>query len=177
MRSEDLLGVASRRAIFECVSAHPGTHLRDLARRCSLPLGTALYHLDTLEANALVAARRDGRYKRYFAANALGRHEKDILSMLRHETPRRIVQELLSCGPRTQRELCQALDLSRSTLSFHTTALVAQGVLDRVETRPERSYAVREPETTALLMERYRASLEHAPDVGPLRVSPAEALA
>lgn len=173
---DDLLSVASRRLIFECVTAHPGAHLRDVARRCGLPLGTTLYHLDTLEDASFVHARRDGRYKRYFTASAMGRRDKDVISALRHETPRRIVQALLHDEPRTQRELCEALGLSRSTLSFHAAALVAQGILERIEARPERKYAVLEREIAAGLFARFGASLEPTTAVPVLSPTPIAAL-
>jgi predicted transcriptional regulator len=159
---EDFLSVASRRLILDRVTEHPGAHLREVARRASLPLGTTLYHLDTLESAGFVVARRDGRYKRYFAPSGdLGRREKEVVSALRHGTPRRIVELLLACEPGlTQRELCARLGASRSTLSFHTTALVALGVLERVETRPEGTYRLVERDLVATLFARYGASLQ-----------------
>ncbi|MFA5860887.1 MAG: winged helix-turn-helix transcriptional regulator [Candidatus Thermoplasmatota archaeon] len=156
----DLLSVASRRLIFECVTAHPGAHLRDVARRCALPLGTTLYHLDTLADASFVHARRDGRYKRYFTASAMGRRDKDVISVLRHETPRRIVQVLLDSEPLTQRELCDALGVSRSTLSFHAASLVTQGIIERIEVRPERKYSVLERDIVVDLFTRFGSSLE-----------------
>jgi predicted transcriptional regulator len=147
------------------VLENPGAHLREVARRCALPLGTTLYHLDRLESSGELAVRRDGRYKRYYGASAMGRHEKDVLSSLRHDAARRVVLALLAAGPAglTQRELTQALDLSRSTVSFHAAQLTQHGLLRRQETRPERRYEVAEPATVAALLERYRASLQRAP--------------
>lgn len=172
---EDLLSVASRRLIFDCVTANPGAHLRDVSRRCALPLGTTLYHLDTLESAAYVNARRDGRYKRYFTATSMGRRDKDVISALRHETPRRIVQVLLDSEPLTQRELCAALRVSRSTLSFHASTLVTQGILERLDARPERKYTVSEREIAASLLSKFGASLEPTTPVlvsSPVPVAP-----
>ena len=159
MQDSDILSVASRRRIHECVQANPGAHLRDLARRCGLPLGTTLYHLDYMESTGLIVSRRDGRYKRYFLAHAIGRREKDILSLLRHDAPRRIVYVLLRRGASTQRELCQAIGVSRSTLSFHVNRLVQEGAVLRESARPENLYRLAEPELALSIFERYEQSL------------------
>lgn len=159
MSDHDCLSVASRRSIYECVVQHAGAHLRDVARRSGMPLGTALYHLDRLEENGLVVARRDGRYKRYFAAQGIGRREKEVVSLLRHDVPRRIVYSLLARGPATQRALCEAIGVSRSTLSFHVNRLVVAGLATRIPARPEGLYALAEPELARDLLSRFQGSL------------------
>lgn len=156
---DDILSVASRRRIYECVQEHPGAHLRDIARRTGLPLGTTLYHLDHLDARDLVTARRDGRYKRYFCGVDIGRREKDLLSALRHEAPRRIVHALLLTTGGTQRTLCTAVGLSRSTLSFHLNQLVDRGIARRHEARPENTYSLDDPDLARSLLLRYGESL------------------
>lgn len=162
MPAPDILSVASRRAIYTCVKENPGAHLREITRRCDLPLGTTLYHLDYLDANGLVVSRRDGRYKRYFVSNAMGRREKELLSAFRHNVPRHIITVLLTQGLRTQRELCQAIGVSRSTLSFHVNNLIKQGIVRRTDDWPERRYAVEEPDLARALLLQFRQSLAEA---------------
>lgn len=159
MQTHDILSVPSRRAVFECVREHAGTHLREVARRSEMPLGTTLYHLDCLEAADLIVARRDGRYKRYFPSHDLGRREKEVLSFLRHDAPRRILRALLEMGPSTQRGLCRALGLSRSTMSFHLNRLVAEDLVAREVARPENRYRVAEPDLVRELLARFADSL------------------
>ena len=155
-----------RPRVLACVLEHPGAHLREVARRCGLPLGTTLYHLDRLESRGEVAVRRDGRYKRYYGATAMGRHEKDVLSALRHDAPRRLVLALLAhgAGGLTQRELAGMLSLSRSTVSFHASQLAQAQLLRRLDTRPEGRYEVAEPDAVRALLTRYRSSLETPQD-------------
>lgn len=172
MHQSDLLSVATRRLIFEAVGEHPGAHLRDIGRRCGMALGTTLYHLDRLEQGGLVASRRDGRYKRYFAGHELGRREKDVLSILRHDAPRRIVAALLGRAPQTQRELCDAIGISRSTLSFHVNRLVADGLVARTDARPENFYGLAEEALAREMLEKYALSLRATtPAPEPLRVA------
>lgn len=175
----DLLSLASRKRIYEHVEAHLGSHLREIGRKCDVPLGTALYHLNRLETEGLVMVRRDGRYKRYFPATGLGRREKDLLSAFRHAVPRRIAWILLGSGAPpggevalTQRELCAAIGVSRSTLSFHVNSLIDQQILRREPTRPENRYVLDGMELTRQVLTKYRESLG---DVAPLKRAPVDA--
>lgn len=167
MQTQDILSVASRRRIYECVTANPGAHLRDVARRCAMPLGTSLYHLDRLETSGLLVSRRDGRYKRYFGSHSMGRREKEVLSLLRHDAPRRIVSSLLASGGATQRELCDRVGVSRSTVSFHLARLVTDGLVARVPRRPEAVYEVLEPAFTTDLLQRFAVSLTPTSPAAP----------
>lgn len=168
----DILSLASRKRVFDFVEEHPGSRLREISRRCALPLGTALYHLDRLETEGLLAIRRDGRYKRYFTAPGPGRREKGLISAFRHSVPRRIAAALLQMNAATQRELCACIGVSRSTLSFHVNHLIARGILRRENARPENRYLLEEGDLTAAILDKYRDSLG---DAGPLRVPVVEA--
>ena len=162
----DILSLASRKRIYAFVEEHSGSHLREISRKCDLPLGTALYHLDRLEAEGLVAVRRDGRYKRYFPAHGLGRREKDLISAFRHAVPRRIASALLNVHAATQRELCGLIGVSRSTLSFHVNSMITKGILRREPWRPENKYLLEDVELTQQILTKYKDSLG---DVTPLR--------
>jgi predicted transcriptional regulator len=168
----NILTLESRKRIFAYVEEHSGSHLREISRKCELPLGTALYHLDRLEAEGMVAVRRDGRYKRYFPAQGLGRREKDLLSAFRHAVPRRVAHALLQVGSATQRELCALVGVSRSTLSFHVNSMIARGILRREQWRPENKYLLDDVELTSQILTRYKESLG---DVTPLRANAAPA--
>lgn len=163
MQTNEILSVASRRRIYECVTTNPGAHLREVARRCTMPLGTSLYHLDYLETCGMIVSRRDGRYKRYFGSHSIGRREKEVLSLLRHEAPRRLVQALIEHGAGTQRELCDHVGVSRSTVSFHLNRLVVENVVVRTPRRPEALYDVAEPAFTKELLARFGESLHNVP--------------
>lgn len=165
----DILSLASRKRIYGFVEEHSGSHLREISRRCDLPLGTALYHLDRLETEGLVAVRRDGRYKRYFPAHGLGRREKDLISAFRHAVPRRIAAALLQVNAATQRELCSLVGVSRSTLSFHVNAMISKGILRREPHRPENKYLLDDVDLISEILTRYKDSLG---DTTPLRTIP-----
>ncbi|HEX2021220.1 MAG TPA: winged helix-turn-helix domain-containing protein [Candidatus Thermoplasmatota archaeon] len=110
--------------------------------------------------------RRDGRYKRYFPSQGLGRREKDLLSAFRHAVPRRIGAALLDTPGLTQREMCGRIGVSRSTLSFHVNSLIERGILRREAFRPENRYSLDDADLTRHILTKYRESLG---DLSPLR--------
>lgn len=173
MQEPVALSLDSRRHIYDYVKSHPGSHLRGIARGLGVPLGTALYHLDYLVEEDLIVVRRDGRYKRFFVQNALGRRDKDYIAAFRHAVPRRVVVALAETGTkRTQRELTNALGVSRSTLSFHVGNLVRGGILTCDDVWPENLYGLAEPDIAIRVLDAYGASFEegemnHVPIHGP----------
>ena len=145
---------------------NPGTHLREVARRVEAPLGTALYHLDFLDDRGLLVARRDGRYKRYFPAHSFGSDDKALLTVLRHEVPRRIVVSLLGSSAATQRRLSVCLGVSRSTLSFHINRLLEEGIVGRERDGPEYVYHLADKARVRDVLQRFADSLVDAPPPG-----------
>lgn len=173
MAEIDVLTLDSRKRIYDHVKAHPGTHLREIARSLSLPLGTALYHLDYLTTREVLVVRQDGRYKRFFLRNSMGRREKDHVTTFRHDVPRRVAVALLDGVEGTQRVLCDALAISRSTLSFHLTQMVAQEILSVEDRRPEKRYRLTEPETARRILGDFAASFAaRAPPEVPVAAEP-----
>lgn len=155
----EALEVARRRSIFACVRENPAAHLRDLARRSGMPLGTALYHLDRLERSGLVVSRRDGRYRRYFEEHAFGPADKQMLCALRLGVPFRIAIALLQTGSASQRELALRLGISLSTASTCMKELAIRGLVEREPVRPEGRYHLVDATRAGQLVQRYAASL------------------
>lgn len=149
----------TRRRILELLTECPGLHLREIARRLEVPIGTALHHLDRLHSAGQLVPRRDGRYKRFFPPATVDRRDRDAISTLRRATPLRIVHALLAEGPLTQRQLVERLALSRSTLSPQLARLTLNGLLVRHPAYPEDAWSVAQPAET----ERLLAHVTHAP--------------
>jgi predicted transcriptional regulator len=132
-----------------------------------------LYHLDYLVAHGTLDVRRDGRYKRFFVTSRVGRQEKDLLSALRHAVPRGIVQILLTEGESTQRRLAATMGVSRSTLSFHVSHMVAEGLLSRRPGAGENLYSIVDPDLAARILQEYAESFgTRVPVTEPVRENP-----
>jgi len=161
-KKEDLLQLDTRRAIYDYVKRCPGAHLRGVEREVGLPFGQVLYHLDYLERNGLVVAKKDGGFKRYFVTNHIGRKEKQFLSMFRHDLPRKVAILLLLNPGQSHRELLECLSISGSTLSFHLNKMVDSGLLVRREEGNENFYHLEDEKTAAKTLILYRESFEDA---------------
>lgn len=133
MGAGDPLEVDTRRAIYEALQASPGAHFSKLQRELDLATGTLQYHLRVLEDRDLVEVKKDGRYTRYFPSFEVDRRDKDALGLLRQETPRRVVLDLLEHGTSQLTEISDRLDLAPSTVSFHMDKLREADVARRPE--------------------------------------------
>ncbi len=125
IRKDKVLDHSTREAIFNYISANPGEHLRQLAASTSLPTGTLIHHLTTLEREEYVKSIRDGVFKRFYpygshldaTANKLGQPQRDVLAHLKQEP---------GASPA---QLAKALDMSRQRIHYHLRNLVAEGLI------------------------------------------------
>jgi len=155
---EEALELEARRRIYEYILATPGTHLRGVHRAVALPFGQVLYHLNYLEKIELVVVKKDGKFSRYFVRNLIGRREKDVISVLRHEVPRTVSILLLFYKELSHKLILDHVEVSPSTLSFHLAKMVSAGVVAREQRGRESIYKlVDEPLVTKTIL-RHRAS-------------------
>jgi len=96
---DDILKLETRREIYNLILNNPGLHLREIKRRTNVPLGSIQYHLSYLERYELIVSKTFGRFTRYYAKQIVGNKDKEILNLIRQETPRRIILMLLTPGP------------------------------------------------------------------------------
>ena len=66
LRVRRILDLQSRRQVLDYLATHPGVHFRELLRSLPLGSGNLYYHLQVLEREGLIVARRDGMYRRFF---------------------------------------------------------------------------------------------------------------
>lgn len=157
---EEALELDARRKIYEHILATPGTHLRGVHRAVRLPFGQVLYHLNYLEKLELVVVKKDGKFSRYFVKNLIGRKEKDVISLLRHEVPRTISILLLFRKEMSHKQILEHVRVSPSTLSFHLAKMVDSEVVAREQRGRESLYRLAdEPAVTRTLL-RHRASFQ-----------------
>lgn len=128
---EEALELEARRGIYEYIPATPGTHLRGVHRAVALPFGQVLYQLNYLEKLEMVVVKKDGKFSRYFVRNLIGRREKDVISVLRHEVPRTVSILLLFYKELSHKAILDHVEVSPSTLSFHLAKMVGAEVVGR----------------------------------------------
>ncbi len=157
--SDDILLQRTRRRILDHIAGHPGLSARELQRALDLGWGETAYHLEQLvRANAL-RRERTGRRDAYFDP-AVPWADRRLLVVLRGGATRQLLLELSSTAALTFSDLQRRLDVSKSTLSFHLTRLIAAGVVEEVRADSGRAYRVPDRERVAQLVREHRTSFE-----------------
>ncbi len=156
--AESVLDLASRRRIYDCIRENPGLHLRALAERLAMPVSTLEYHTRQLERHGQVATRESGGFKAFYPGEGMDRRDRDILYVVRHDVPRRVVAHLLLHPGATPADLKGATGLSGPTLSFHLRRLRESGLVrEEPAGRTKRLFVV-DPERVAGVFVAYRPS-------------------
>ena len=146
-------GTDTRDAIRGYVASTPGAHFSKVRDDLSLGTGETQHHLRRLVDDDAVVFRRDGDYKRFFAAGRFSEFEQTALGYLRRRTPRGMLLTLLEHPKTSGSELAAALDISRPTVSGYAVELDDAGILSRGD-----GYTVERPETVLTLVIRYADS-------------------
>ena len=148
-------GSDARDAIAGYLSATPGAHFSKIRDDLQLGTGETQHHLRQLESAGALESRKDGDYRRFFAAQRFSAFEQVALGYLRRETPRGMLIELLRDPDAAGSDLADALDVSRPTVSKYAGELDDAGLLSRDD-----GYAVERPETVLTLLVRYADSFD-----------------
>ena len=113
----------TRTQIYNFVKDNPGIQFRGICASLSLPVGLAQYHLGVLVKAGLVSFIRDGRYKRFFPSKKFSKKEMLTISLLRHETAKRILEALLNKKQLSHGELAGEVSITSQALTWHMKRL------------------------------------------------------
>ena len=118
----------TRTQIRACVQTNPGIHFNEISRTLDIATGQTQYHLRKLHrTGALVSEDICGRTHYY--PPTYGERERSVIALLRRETAREIVLQLLDSGETAPGALAGRLDLARSTVEWHLSNLVEYDVV------------------------------------------------
>lgn len=154
---EELLELETRKNIYEFIADRPGTYLREIKKELDLPVGQVEYHLEKLEKHDLISYETSGNKKRYFIQDDVDYPDRKVISLLRQENPRTILLKLLE-GEHTFRELLAAVDISKSTLSFHIKKLVKNDLVESRRDGRKKVYRCPRKERVAQVLITYESS-------------------
>ncbi|MFP4546403.1 MAG: winged helix-turn-helix transcriptional regulator [Methanomassiliicoccales archaeon] len=157
---EDPLALENRRRIYRLISDRPGTHIREMQRQLDMQTGLLSYHLDQMERRGLIRSESDGYRRRYFPSEGYLMADRRTISLLRQDSPRRILMHLLVNGETTFSELREEMEVSKSTLSYHLKKLVKAGVIDSGRREREKLYWVESPQRVGDLLVSIGESIE-----------------
>jgi predicted transcriptional regulator len=131
----------TRKKIYEYILEHPGSHFREISRNMEVAIGDLQYHLDHLETERYITSKRQGFYKRFYPTRLYSERQKEILSALQRETPRKILLILTQRPGATQVEITRLVKISAPTASWHMKKMIDDGlVYSEKEGRSTRYY-------------------------------------
>jgi len=113
----------TRTQIYNYIESNPGVQFRGICASLSLPVGLAQYHLGVLIKAGLVSFVRDGRYKRFFPSKKFSKKEMLTISLLRHETAKRILEALLNRKQLSHGELAGEVSITSQALTWQMKSL------------------------------------------------------
>ncbi len=155
---DGVLELENRRNIYRLVSKFPGMYLREIEKELGLAIGVLEYNLSYLVKKNILTVEREGHRKRYFVAEDVSYGDKATISLLRQETPRRIVIFLMLNPDSRFKDVLAQFKISKSTLSFHMKKLTIAGVVDSEKKGRESYYTVKDKDDTARVILTYKAS-------------------
>jgi len=149
----------SRARIASEVSESPGIHFNELVRELDLAPGQVQYHVRRLCGEGRVTA--ESLYGRtHYYPPEFDDWERSALALARRETTRDVLLYLLTEGSARPNEVTEALDVARSTLSYHVDRLIETGLVEKRRGENNRvTLVATRPEETARLLREVHPSL------------------
>lgn len=143
----------TRQTITSYLDDHPGVHFNQLVRSLELASGQVQHHVYRLLREGRIE-REELHGRTHYYSLAYDAWERTALAMLRRETARYVVVELLHEDGRRPGELADRLDIARSTLEWHVGHLVEHDVVTKRRDDAGRVtlHLVRPSETSDLLL-------------------------
>ena len=128
-KGKDILDLEIRRMIYNFILKNPGLHERELSRQLKIPKTTMNYHLNYLQKQDLIVSINEKRYLRFYIKQRVGFVDKQILSIIRQEVPRRIILFLFAYPERSRIEISRDLEKSDTTISFHLKKMLKKDII------------------------------------------------
>ncbi|MBP2146709.1 putative transcriptional regulator [Methanofollis sp. W23] len=123
-----LLDHPVRGAIYRCIRACPGIHLRALSATTGTPMGTLRYHLGLLHQHHKVTVlQEDGRLMFYENSGTYSLTQQRLLKHLRNPTTRQILCVVLSHPGMSRKEVAGVVGISGPAVHWHMKKLEEDG--------------------------------------------------
>ncbi|WP_128860094.1 winged helix-turn-helix transcriptional regulator [Methanocella paludicola] len=136
----------NRNAVLKHIAANPGSTMYEIARSLGLNKGTVRYHLFILSVNHRIASHKaDNKFVRYFPnAGSYSKDEQQLMSLLRRDTIRRVMEALLRKPGLSNVQLSEELKVPESAMSKHMKELYTRGIVDKRRQAGGVSYRIRD---------------------------------
>jgi predicted transcriptional regulator len=120
----------SRDSIYSCIRENPGIQFNALSRKTAVTPGTMKYHLTVLRfMNKIVFLETCGHIRYFENSGLYSLLEQKVLTFLRNEADRSILEYILSDPGLSRKDLERHLNISGSAVSWHIRRLSADGIV------------------------------------------------
>ena len=146
-----------RSKVLELILKSPGIRFRQLLRLTGLSHGSLSFMLKKLEKSRGIIVNRssNNRVTSYYPKNIKAK-ELHIISNLRNNTEKRIVQFLLEQGQSTFNDIVKYTDRAPSTISWHLNKLKnAELITSNNHHGRPRPYKIRNKKSVAKIISKY----------------------
>jgi len=152
----DVLEFETRKKIYDLIEQHPGVHLSKIADLLQLSIQLIDYHLHYLEVHNFISLEKESGYCRCYIKGQIGIEDRQLISVLRQETPLRIIFYLLKFPHSRHKDLLKALNMSSPRLSYHLRKLVKLQIVMLTESVGFSGYVVRNEREVLTFLIRYK---------------------
>jgi predicted transcriptional regulator len=153
---KDSLELEIRRKIYDLIGKNPGLHLSKIAELLDIRKSLIEYHLLYMEKSEVITSTKDTGYTRYYVVGEIGSREKRFLSVMRQETPLRIVLFLVKNTNARHKEILEQFHIAPSTLSYHLKKLIDNEIIIASLDGEEKRYGLKDEKATVGLLIRYK---------------------
>ena len=115
--------------VLRYIQENPGCHFRRIKRDLNMSMGTAQYHLGTLEEMGKIVSERHSSHRFYFPVGSFGDLQKNILKILNQDTAREILLLIIERKDPTQSEIVDTIKISPATANWHLGRLIDFGII------------------------------------------------
>jgi predicted transcriptional regulator len=146
----------NRNRTLDFIVGHPGSTLHEIAHGLEMNVGTIRYHLFILSLNHRITSyKQGGKFVRYFTnSGSYTQDEQFVLSLVRRDPVRKILDLLLDKAELSPLEISEALEMHGSTTSRYLKELADRGVVAKHRLAGRTSYSLcrefREPVAMAI---------------------------
>lgn len=117
-----------REKISDIIKSTPGIYFSEIARETGINRGTLRYHLELLEKERVIESRTIKGKVRFFRNDSTyDENEKMMISTLRDDISRKIIDEVSQCRFIDNNSLAEKLGVSASTVSWHVKYMKERG--------------------------------------------------
>jgi predicted transcriptional regulator len=145
----------NRNSLLQFIIENPGVTIYDISKALGMNRGTVRYHLLILELNHRIAVLKDdSKFIRYFPnSNRYSKEEQLLISMIRRDTIKRVIQLLFMKPGLTNVEISSVTGLADSGISRYLKELSDKGIVLKSEVTPGR-YAYSLTDATSKTVEK-----------------------